>query len=57
MDPQKENSPETDEELTCDDCGCKGAKRTICPYTEEIHGKEVEVDLCDHCYHERCMDI
>lgn len=43
----------------CDDCGKEkvDVKETICPYAEEINGKEITCTLCDDCYHERCMDI
>jgi hypothetical protein len=45
-------------ELKCDDCGTtNNVTATICPYAEEIHGEEVAVELCDHCYHERGQDI
>ena len=27
------------------------------PYAEEINSDETPVDLCEHCYHESCMDI
>ena len=45
--------------LKCDDCGVvsEAVEDTFCPYSEEIHGHEVEVKLCPTCYHERCMDI
>ncbi len=44
--------------MECDDCGTtEDVERTTCPFAEEIHGDEVEVDLCSACYHERCMDI
>ena len=45
--------------LKCDDCGEKkeDVVKTICPYEEEIYDEKVECQLCDNCYHERCMDI
>lgn len=45
--------------LTCDDCGRTGpdVDATICPYALDIHGTEVEAQLCNECHHERCMDI
>jgi hypothetical protein len=46
-------------DLTCDDCGKKGpdVQRTMCPYASEINNEEIECDLCEDCYYERCMDI
>ena len=46
----------------CDDCGVVRSedvdvRQTFCPYAQEINNSEVEVMLCDNCYHERCMDI
>ena len=55
---EKGPKPEVKEKLVCDDCGCdKGVEETICPYAQEIHYKEIECNLCGHCYSERCMDI
>jgi hypothetical protein len=49
----------TDKELKCEDCGKIGddVEVTICPFAQEIHDEEIEVTICDDCYHERCMDI
>ncbi len=41
----------------CEDCKKKEGTLHFCPYQLEINDKEVEVCLCDDCYHERCMDI
>lgn len=45
--------------LSCDDCEQvkPDVKKTTCPYAEEINDSIVECQLCDDCYHERCMDI
>ena len=45
--------------LKCDDCGKKKKDviETICPYVDELHDEKVECQLCEDCYHERCMDI
>ena len=45
--------------LKCDDCGeeKEDVKDTFCPYQEDVCDNNVEVKLCDDCYHERCMDI
>jgi len=45
--------------LKCDDCGITSieVRRIICPYAEEILEKEVWVNLCPSCEHERAMDI
>lgn len=45
--------------MNCDDCGKnkEDVKETTCPYTEEINDSIIECNLCDDCYHERCMDI
>ena len=43
--------------LVCEDCGCDNANETICPYEEEINMKSVDCNLCEDCYHERCMEI
>jgi hypothetical protein len=43
----------------CQDCKRTDVivEKTICPFMDEIHGKEVTVYLCESCYHERCMEI
>lgn len=45
--------------MICDDCGedKEDVKETACPYAEEIDDNIIECNLCDDCYHERCMDI
>jgi hypothetical protein len=40
----------------CEDCGKPGHFGT-CPYAEEIHGKKVEVILCNRCAWARTKDI
>ena len=47
-----------DKELVCEDCeGTKNVQETLCPYDEEITGRETRVVICDSCYTERCQDI
>ena len=41
----------------CDICGNTEAKYVIDPFEQEVHYNIVMVWLCDHCYHESCMDI
>lgn len=48
---------ENEDKLKCEDCGKLGAHRTICPYAEEIGGEQVDITVCDNCYHQRAMDI
>lgn len=44
--------------IVCDDCGTdENVKATLCPYSEEINNKKIEVFLCDDCYQERVWDI
>lgn len=45
--------------LKCEDCGVEGptVKKTFCPYAEDVHGKKIEVVLCDDCYTQRVQDI
>jgi len=45
--------------LTCEDCGIVSVevRRIICPYAQEIHEKEVWVNLCPACERERARDI
>lgn len=46
--------------LVCDDChnAKPDVKQTFCPYSADVHNDpSVECQLCDDCYHERCMDI
>ena len=41
-------------ELVCEDCGTnKDVKKTLCPYELEIHGKEIEITVCNSCYNGR----
>ena len=45
--------------MTCDDCDedKEDVKKVNCPYAKEINDSIIECDLCDDCYHDRCMDI
>ena len=47
------------EEQKCDDCGRTDKPVTVdnCPYADEINGELIECQLCEDCFHERCMDI
>lgn len=48
-----------DQLLKCDDCDKvdETVHKTTCPYNEEISNETIECQLCNECYHERCMDI
>jgi len=50
---------DTEEILTCDDCGKSGndVKKTTCPYASDIYNEEIACTLCSDCVHERAMDI
>ncbi len=52
-----EREHKDDEEHKCEDCQSANGFWTICPYNEELYGKEIECCLCASCYNERCMDI
>ena len=43
--------------IKCDDCGNYEVSETIYPYMNEIYGDEIECNLCNKCYYERCMAI
>lgn len=45
--------------LTCDDCGRtdKTVEDVFCPYAQDVHGEDVEMNLCTGCYNTRCEDI
>ena len=47
------------DELCCQDCGAtdETVRECFCPYANEINDEQIEVVLCQDCYHERCMDI
>lgn len=53
------DTPPVETMLECDDCGINSpdVSMTFCPYSEEIHSEEVECNLCEECYRERCYDI
>ncbi|MGH7974813.1 MAG: hypothetical protein ACREBR_04760 [bacterium] len=48
---------ENDEELLCDMCGEPEAETCLDPYTMDIEGEEIEINLCEECYQIRCDDI
>ena len=44
--------------LVCNDCATTvDVKQTICPFSEDVHGETVRVDLCDDCHRNRRMDV
>lgn len=51
--------PTENDYLVCDSChkAKPDVKECLDPYALEINNHEVEVQLCDDCYHEYCMDI
>ncbi len=59
---QLEKIPELDptrDPLYCQDCETiqKTTTTTNCPYSEDVNGEIVEIQVCDTCYHERAMYI
>ena len=48
-----------DEDGICESCHdeAKEATYVIEPHTQDVHGREVWVWLCDACYKESCDDI
>ena len=50
--------PNDDGKLICEGCGTtEGVTSGFCPYAKDIYDEEVEADLCDECYGNRCDDI
>jgi len=54
---ENENDLQPDTGLTCEVCGCKKAKKTTCPFAQEICGESVEMNLCDECECQRALDV
>ena len=44
---------------TCDDCSemSSGVNRMLCPYEEDVHGRDVHVVLCKNCCNLRAEEI
>ena len=44
--------------LTCEDCGARNSfvTRTMCPFEEDVNGREVQITVCNDCYNSRCRD-
>lgn len=46
------------EMLKCDDCGTtENVTAGPCPFTEDVHNRIEQANLCPKCHHERIMDI
>lgn len=45
--------------LTCEVCGSRNEKveKTLCPYAQDVEGRDIEAILCPGCYESRVMDI
>ena len=43
----------------CQDCDKKDktVTRDVCPYNDDVHGKQVKANLCAKCHNERAADI
>lgn len=43
----------------CEQCNCidPSVDTVIDPYHQEINQEEILVDLCSHCYQQKCQDI
>lgn len=48
-----------EEILECEDCLIMNetVKHGICPYEQDLNGREVEATLCPSCYHYRAMAL
>lgn len=44
--------------LKCDDCGTEdNVSATHCPFLQEIYEIEEPCQVCEECYHQRCLEI
>ncbi|MDC0644057.1 hypothetical protein OAP32_00605 [Crocinitomicaceae bacterium] len=52
-----ENKKEGAADLICENCGDTGASIEICPYSEDVEGIIVNIQVCQNCYDQLVDDI
>ena len=57
--PIKERKRKIKKMIKCDECGKEkdDVKECFDPYSDEINDEKIKCNLCDECYHDRCMEI